>query len=760
MKAFATKPHNKRIHTYTLTTTRETMYLYRHILLTILSVLISVCAVAQEDEDMRFQDSLYSALCATKDDMHRLKIIHEIARSHPNLDSVEHYAKKEVELAKRLGKPHYESLGYSYLGWKALVSSEYSSASNYIFRSISISDSLGEKDQIAYDYTLLGDSYMLTNDISSANANYQKAIEIYQEIDDKEGICEVLVQMAQIDNENMMYEMAEECAKKAHKIYSEIGEIAGVGHSLAIIGDIYYTKYGNTRFTNHDPSLLDIAQSYTREAISKINSNSHASSVCNNRYADILLSKAAIATSPVNKAMLLDSSKIYIDRAIEISQTNGLTFPETQYDMWLILSKKYKEAHEATDSVYNNYKNDLEHFADNNYQFLELYSTLYEHEGNHKEALRMSRIYNELRHNSHKTDFAANAARNMAKNEFDQQLLERELHYQAENLIRNAILIFISVFLIMAIVMIVIIIRSYRRSREINHILDNQNNELTTINKQMTDGINYASVIQRAALPSDTQLSSTFGQHLLIYRPLSTISGDFYWSTQIGRYKFLAVADSTGHGVPGALLSMLGISTLNEIATRVNINNPSAGDMLNDMRRAFKESLHQNGNLDENHDGIDISLVIIDSSNLTMRYAGAFRPIAIVRDGTFHKLKADRMPIGTHHNESNHFTDHTFQLRADDVIYLYTDGMTDQYGFDEGHNFRKFTSQRFSEMILDIHKLPFDEQKERIDATYTKWRTINNSSEELCEQTDDALIIGIRIEQSAPSLQQTLPLEF
>lgn len=715
-----------------------------HLRYLIIMALMLVCCgtYAQESDDL-LQDSLYNALCKEKNEHERLEIIHEIARTHNNLDSVEHYAKMEVRLAQKLHNAEKETMGYAYLGWYGLAVSDIPKAHEYIFRSISIADSIGDKSRVAYGYGLLGDSYMLTNDVNSANNCYEKSVELYTQAGKKESVAEVLLQMAQIDYQNLMYETAVECIDKALEIYKQLDMTTKIGRSFVIKGSVFFTKYRETIHSYPDPELLQKAKYYLLIGLEKIRENQHVYNTFLNTIINVYNNEAVIAHSPARRAELLDSAKIYLDESRVLSDKYAYGFPDDSYAEWLIASSKLDQAYAYLDTIFERHGNDYDYFVDSDYQLYHTYSHLLEKMGRYKESIRYKDLYYELKINGRQSDFIANASRSLAKSEFDQQLYEREVRYEADSKTRNMAIQSISIVAVMLMVLIFVVIRSYRRSRNINRLLDSQNNKLSAINKEMTDGINYASHIQKAALSSEVQLNNTFGEHLLIYKPLNIISGDFYWSTQIGHLKMLAVADSTGHGVPGALLSMLGISTLNEIATRVDENNPSAGAMLDDMRRDFMESLHQTGNIDESHDGIDIALIIIDTRSNIMHYAGAFRPVIIIRDGQCIKLDADRMPIGSHHNESENFTDHSFALQKGDVIYLYSDGMTDQFGYDEEGNIHKFTARRFTDMLLRIYKKPFPEQKRLIDDNFTQWRGNYGKNEELYEQTDDALIIGI-----------------
>ncbi len=271
--------------------------------------------------------------------------------------------------------------------------------------------------------------------------------------------------------------------------------------------------------------------------------------------------------------------------------------------------------------------------------------------------------------------------------------------------------------------------------------IESQRDILYKQKQEIVDSINYAQRIQAAVLPSDEFMQEVLKEHFVFFKPRDIVSGDFYWIKKIKKFSFVVAADCTGHGVPGAFMSMLGSSFLNEIVTSRTLD--SAGELLNRLRNKVKKSLHQKGAEGEQKDGMDLSLMIIDWETLEMQFAGAYNSIFIIRkkeDTTseepyeLFKLKADRQPIGIYIREKN-FTNHTFQLQKGDTIYALSDGYVDQFGGDTGG---KFKSRRFQAMLLSFQDKTMEEQKHILGRTFTKWKRDT-------EQIDDVLIIGIRI---------------
>ncbi|MDF1548874.1 MAG: two-component regulator propeller domain-containing protein [Bacteroidales bacterium] len=263
--------------------------------------------------------------------------------------------------------------------------------------------------------------------------------------------------------------------------------------------------------------------------------------------------------------------------------------------------------------------------------------------------------------------------------------------------------------------------------------IERQRDEIEEKNKNITDSILYASRIQTAVLPPTEFLNATLPEHFILFKPRDIVSGDYYWMTQKGDEIVIAVADCTGHGVPGAFMSMLGVAFLNEIVNRAE--KLVASNILNGLRDNVKNSLRQTGKKDEAKDGMDIALCVLNQSKKCLQYAGAYNPLYLMRNEELQQFKADRMPIGIYYKEKQSFTNNIVGLQDNDVIYLFSDGYIDQFGGDNG---KKFLRKQFKDLIIEIHKKPLIEQKEILDKTLEEWMGEY-------EQVDDILIMGFKI---------------
>jgi serine phosphatase RsbU (regulator of sigma subunit) len=276
-----------------------------------------------------------------------------------------------------------------------------------------------------------------------------------------------------------------------------------------------------------------------------------------------------------------------------------------------------------------------------------------------------------------------------------------------------------------------------------DHILET-NEELMTLNEaiskqnnEIIDSINYAKRIQAAMLPPETYVSELLNENFILYKPRDIVSGDFYWIKQVNQYIVLVAADCTGHGVPGAFMSMLGMSFLNEIVQRREIT--QANQVLNELRKQVKYSLRQHGQRDESKDGMDMALCVIDMKSMQMQYTGAHNPLYLIKEvnGTpeLNEIKADHMPIGYYHGKDKSFVNHDIQLEMGDTFYIFSDGFIDQKG---GEANKKFMSKNFKNLLLEIHDQPLCDQKEILEKRLADW--IGNNS-----QMDDILVIGVRV---------------
>lgn len=295
--------------------------------------------------------------------------------------------------------------------------------------------------------------------------------------------------------------------------------------------------------------------------------------------------------------------------------------------------------------------------------------------------------------------------------------------------------------------------KNYKKTKKQNLIIENQKQQVELKNeevihqkelveekqKEIIDSINYAKRIQQAVLTGEEVWNKISKEHFILFKPKDIVSGDFYWAynTPNGRSIF-ALADCTGHGVPGGFMSMLGNSFLNEIVVENKIF--KANEILNKLREKVISALEQKGQTDQK-DGMDISLCVWNKMDNTLEFAGANNPLWLLRTSTplsipeITEFKADKMPIGTYLETQQPFQSTTIQLQADDIIYLSTDGYADQFGGPKG---KKFKYKPLMEMLIANHSNTMNSQKIILEEAFNTWKNKQ-------EQVDDVAIIGIKV---------------
>ncbi|RMG79053.1 MAG: serine/threonine protein phosphatase, partial [Bacteroidetes bacterium] len=261
--------------------------------------------------------------------------------------------------------------------------------------------------------------------------------------------------------------------------------------------------------------------------------------------------------------------------------------------------------------------------------------------------------------------------------------------------------------------------------------LERSNVLINQKNKNIIDSINYAKRIQKALLPSEDYMRQIIPEVFVLNHPKDIVSGDFYWVEKgIGK-AFLSVVDCTGHGVPGAMMSILGINLLSQAVNEKNFDKPS--QILNFLNVGVHLMLHTGADEDIS-DGMDLALISYDQKNKVIEYSGAFNPLYIIRKKELYEYKAERFSVGEKMS-SGLFTDQIIQAEEGDMVYLFSDGFADQFG---GENGKKYKYHNFKSLLISICQLPVEEQKEALLKEFEKWK--GNYP-----QTDDICIVGFRI---------------
>lgn len=268
-----------------------------------------------------------------------------------------------------------------------------------------------------------------------------------------------------------------------------------------------------------------------------------------------------------------------------------------------------------------------------------------------------------------------------------------------------------------------------KEKEKINHIKI----EIEEKHKEVMDSVTYAQRIQEAILPSISAVRKTFNDSFILFKPKDIVSGDFYWFSQKGNLNILASVDCTGHGVPGAFMSMIGNTLLNQIVNEKGITDPA--EILDNLNEEVSYSLKQDQEGSESRDGMDIAICCFNLQEMTMEYAGANRPLYYVRDCVLEEIKANKFPIGgLEYDIPKKFTKNIFQLQSKDTIYISTDGFADQFNRED----KKLMTRKFKETLVSINGMAMNEQSAYLNRYIENWKGG-------MEQTDDILVIGVRV---------------
>ena len=643
-----------------------------------------------------------------------------------NYDESERYNLRALDIFNETNDHYGIAIAYNNLGILAHNRSRYSEALSWYRQSLAISRKINNNTGVATSMFCIGTVQENLSKDDSALVYYLEAQTIVEEIGNKKltayaktSLASIYYKMGSYKNSFDYYlEAAELFAKEGNdygalKVYTALGQTAVLIDSVDL--GLRFYRMGLT-LSQKLNSLSDIATIHFSigmmyENIGKIDSayanyekaqRVYAETQAMENSAMTLIAMARI----LNLKQRADEALKLLEEAraigLEIMSPNAITEVYRELAMTWSYKKDFRKAYdylnrysETRDSVLT---------VEKQRQILEL-QTQFETERKEKE--------NEL----------------LKK---DQRILETT---------RNSLVI--GALLLATI--IIIIFNNLKKKKRDNLILREQRDKIAEqkliVEYQKTaieDSIRYSHRIQSAMLPPQELIDNALPDSFVLYLPRDIVSGDFYWIRELSASEILVcAADSTGHGVPGALMSMLGMSLLSDIINRnydgITGKKITPGDILNNLRESIKGSLRQTGKDGEARDGMDVSLCIVNRDSGAVTYSGANSPLYWVENGVLNEIKPTKNPIGIYPNETR-FTDHNLALNKGTMIYMFSDGYYDQIG-GEG---RKFLSKNFKIMLSEISHLPAGEIKEKLLQTHLSWK--NNE-----EQVDDILVIGVRI---------------
>jgi serine phosphatase RsbU (regulator of sigma subunit) len=535
----------------------------------------------------------------------------------------------------------------------------------------------------------IGNIYYLQENYSEALINYTAALKIQTETGDKQGIAGSYTNIGEVyRNQHKLNEaLANQTA--AVKIQEEIGNQDGLSNAYSNIGLVYFDKGNYSLAVENYLTALHLKEKTGDE-------QGMAWSYASLSEAYIKLKKYSEAESYAVKSLQL---------ATELGELDDVK--QADFNLSEIYEKTGKP------------QKALEYFK----AFVAVRDSLFNEENTKKT------VQQQMQYDFDKKETAA---------KLEQE--KRDAVTSAENKKQQIIIAAVSVGLILMLILAGVILRSLRLHQKKNQIISHQKDLVEEKQKEILDSIHYAKRIQQALLTSVKYIERYLGKNFFIlYKPKDIVSGDFYYALSHklpGSDKelfYLCTADCTGHGVPGAFMSMLGISHLNESIIEKNISMPH--EILNAMRSEIIRSLNPEGSEEESKDGMDCVLCCYDFKAMKLYFAAANNPVWLVRNGTLQEYKPDKMPVGKYHDETVSFTLQTIDLQKGDIIYTFTDGYADQFGGKKG---KKFKFKQLEEMLFANSNLPLEEQKELLAQAFENWKG-------KLEQVDDVCLIGVKV---------------
>ncbi|HET6226006.1 MAG TPA: tetratricopeptide repeat protein, partial [Bacteroidia bacterium] len=568
------------------------------------------------------------------------------------------------------------ALNYTNLG-------NYQKSLEYHFKSLRIKEEINDKFGISVSFLNIGNVFNEQGKFAEAKTYFFKALPIKTELGDKEGESMIYNNLANTYTEEKKYLEALTYHLKGLKLKEEIGDKAGIAMSYVNIGNNYVNQ-----------GKADEALKYLLKSV---------------ELSTELSDQRAIIEGSTATGMAYEQKKdyqkalMYYKKALEFSKQSG-------YKLGI------RNAYSTLASVYeklNNYKEALVY----NKLWTGVKDTLLNEESM-KQAAELNTRY--------ETDKKESEIQLLTK---DQQLKDKSLKEQ--RLVRIGLIIGLGLFLALSF----LLFNRYRYKQKANLILQKQKEEIHQKNTLITDSIDYAKTIQEAILPDDEKLTTFLPEHFILYKPKAIVSGDFYWIGKKGKNVICAVADCTGHGVPGAFMSLLGHNILENVIQRNTSIHPGA--ILTTLNQEIVARFSKGKELQTVKHGMDIAIISMDETYRQLNYAGARNSLYIVREKKLIELKADKMSTGIVANDHSdvNYRNNEHDLQKGDMLYMFSDGFPDQKG---GPDKKKFFYQPFKDLLCEISVLTIAEQHQKLDEAINNWIDCN-------EQIDDILVMGIRI---------------
>ena len=646
-------------------------------------------------------------------------------------DSAFYFAQMHLEYAIKVGDKKNMSKAYDTQGMSHYFLGDYSKAMNYLNKSLQLSQELGNKAGIANTSNNIGLIFFDKGNYAEAIKAFKKSLKNHEYLNNTKGIASVYNNIGNIYQRQKEYVKALEYYNKSLQIKQKIGDKKGIANALGNIAIIHKAS-GN---------YLEAIKSYNECLKIHVEANDlNGIAVTQNNMG---LVHQNMGDS--YKALKYFRQSLSIRK--ELGDRPGMATTLINIGILFKEDEKYTKAIQYTkEGLY--IAQEIASLVDIKTSSMNLWDT-YKKIGMYQSSLEMYEIYvkakdsldsdknqkevikQELKYEYEKNATADSILASEAIKVKDAQLIAEK----AKSTQQSQELYFLIGCLVLVVAFGVFIFKRFiviNKQKEVIQIqknkVENAYTKLDEKNKEIFDSLNYAKRIQRSILPKSKLFKEHFNDSFIMFKPKDIVSGDFYWIEPYNNEVLFAVADCTGHGVPGALVSVLCNNALSRSVKEYGLSEP--GEILDKTREIIVKEFEKSE--EEVKDGMDIALCSLNVNQL--KYSGAHNPLWIIQNGELIEIKANKQPIGKFDKQEN-YTTYSIDLEKGDCIYLFSDGYADQFGGVSG---KKFKVKNLRELLLRVHDKKMDNQQEIIDDTFEKWKG------EL-DQIDDVCILGIRI---------------
>ncbi len=687
-------------------------------------------------------DSLLQLINKSPQDSVVVNCFNKLASEYKNNEpeKAADYANKALLLAQNIKYKKGIANAYHVLGMVNSYQSNNEKALECYMLSLKINEELNDKRAISTSYNNIGLIYWNQGNYQKALKYYLISLEMDENLGDQKGMASSYNNVGLIYWAQNNLDKAQEYFQKAVIIYSQLKDKKGLGGVYSNIGGVAYYK------GKLDVAILYFQKSY--DYYKEINFKTGCATALTNtseilteqkKYSEAL--KYALESIEIHKQLgnksdmtygLLAVAKNYLDQKQNqkaIEKLNEVVVVAKEINAQKQLSQAYLMIAQAY-SASGNYK-----LA---YEYHEMFSAVKDSIFTKESSAQIAEM-----NTKYDTDKKSKEIE-LLKKEKEIQLLSQEADKNRNAVIRNSLIAGCIFILILVVVLYnrnqvkqkanIALADKNKNIEEQKEQIQIQHAQLEYKNKEITDSIKYAKHLQLAILPPDNLVNKLLPDSFVLYKPKDIVSGDFYWIEEWGGKILVAAADCTGHGVPGAFMSIVGNNLLQQAVNVFGLIKPSL--ILNNVNKNISRMLHQSEESSSVKDGMDIALISIDKKSNILEYAGAYNPMWIINNGSVKEIIADKHPVGAFVGEElKQFTNHEIQLNKGDIVYIFTDGYADQFGGPKG---KKFKYKQLQELLLSMNHLPMKEQKELLDKKIEDWKGS-------LEQIDDILLMGIRI---------------